>query len=423
MRELLGRPVGQVLVAALGTLVAGLHRFYLPDWDLDPSWQAGMSMAQDSAIRFGPDLVFTYGPLAWLDTGAITTQSIAQWRLGFGIAATFVALLVALRLVNRRLNPLASAALVVVGIAPMMAVTAPNEELVAGLLTACLLIVVRRGEDQDLPSKVWVPLVMGMGVVGGILVLTKFSAGMLAFAILALISLALLPRWPLVAVMWASFLASVPALWLILEGNLTYFVTWLQRSSVIASTYAGAMASYDVTVLLGVGFAAMGVIVTLFAVRQARALGFSLWFSTLVLLTEALAFYIGWKLAFVRIEPLRVSAVLVMLTPLVVWAVPRVWPPLRTALAVVALPLASLGFASSVTLVFGKPWPLTSITVWPNALKWSTSEATLAADLDQRREELAERYALSPEVQELLANTSVHIDPVAISAAWAYGLN
>ena len=103
VRELLSRPLGQVLTAASGTVLAGLHMFYLPDSGLDSNWHVGLSMAQDSVMRFGPDLIFNYGPLGWLDTGAVTTQSIARWRLGFGVVATFLALLVVdFRTVRRR---------------------------------------------------------------------------------------------------------------------------------------------------------------------------------------------------------------------------------------------------------------------------------------------------------------------------------
>ena len=423
VRELLGRPVGQVLVATIGTILAGLHRFYLPDWDVDPSWQVAMSMAQDSNLRFGPDLAFTYGPLAWLDTGAITTQSLAQGRLVFGIAATFFALLVTLRLVNRRLNPVASAALVLAGIAPMMAVTAPNEELVAGLLALCLLMVVRQGENCAWPAVVWLPVAVGVGAIAALLLLTKLSAGLLAVAIMGLMSLAILRRWPFILALWTSFVASVLLLWLLTQGNLTYFGLWGQRNSLLANSYSGAMSSYDVTALLGLGFAGMGVLVAGFAFHQARTLGFTWWCSLLVLLTEALGFYIGWKLAFVRIEPLRLSAALIMLAPLVVWAIPRTWPPHPTTLAVVAMPLASLGFAASVTLVFGKPWPLTSIMDWPSAVIWSRSASALDADLAERRAELAQRYQLSPSTLALLNDKEVHVDPGEVSTVWAYDLD
>ena len=302
----------------------------------------------------------------------------------------------------------------------MMAVTAPNEEFVAALLAACMLIVVRRGEDLTWPARSWLPVTMAMGGVAGVLLLTKFSAGLLSFGILILISLALLPCWSLFVSMWTSFIATATLLWLLMEGDLTYFGMWAQRSSVIASSYSGAMATYDVTALLGAGFAGLGVIVALFAIHRARALGFPAWTCVLVLLTETLGFYIGWKLAFVRIEPLRISAALVMLTPLVVWAIPRTWPPIRTGLAAVAFPLAALGFAVISVLALSTYTPLTSVVSWASALKWSISEAALSADLDDRRAELDGRLDLSPEVQGILAGKGVHVDPVRTATVWAY---
>ncbi|WP_204807643.1 hypothetical protein [Mycobacterium riyadhense] len=40
---------------------------------LDPSWQAGIAMARGQHLAWGRELVFTYGPLGFLRTGAYYT--------------------------------------------------------------------------------------------------------------------------------------------------------------------------------------------------------------------------------------------------------------------------------------------------------------------------------------------------------------
>ena len=36
-----------------------------PGAGIDPSWTAGLSLARRAGLQFGPDIVFTYGPLGY----------------------------------------------------------------------------------------------------------------------------------------------------------------------------------------------------------------------------------------------------------------------------------------------------------------------------------------------------------------------
>lgn len=423
LAQVLSRRSGRAIVAALGSLLGGLHKYVLPGPDLDPSWQVGMSMAHEKSMRFGPDLAFTYGPLAWLDTGAVTSQSIAIWRLGFGFAATFLALYVSLLVIGKALTPVATSVLVLIGVAPLMAVTAPNEEVLMAMMGIALLVILDRAAPQNTAGASWLALASGLGVVAAVMLLTKFSAGLLALAILALIAVALLPRWRLIAAMGASYLVATALLWLLVGGDASTFPIWLSRSWIIASSYSGGMASYDVTPLLGLAFGLVGVVMCALAFRQATRGEAGTWTALLVTALYALSFYIGWKLAFVRIEPLRVSATLLMLTPLAVWALPRQWPRLPTVLAAALFPALSFCFAASVTVVFAKPWPLDAVTAWPSALKWSASGQQLEQELDAQKELLIGEFGLSDTVRAALGAGGAHVDPVAITVAWAYDLD
>lgn len=65
------------------------HLFSLPQYGLDPSWQIAMNLAFESSWTFGQDIVFTYGPLAFLATKNIlgvnpflvAAFSLAVWFL------------------------------------------------------------------------------------------------------------------------------------------------------------------------------------------------------------------------------------------------------------------------------------------------------------------------------------------------------
>lgn len=54
---------GGLIVALLGWWVS----FETPGPGVDPSWNAGLAMAVDQGLRFGKEVVYTYGPLGFLN--------------------------------------------------------------------------------------------------------------------------------------------------------------------------------------------------------------------------------------------------------------------------------------------------------------------------------------------------------------------
>src|ERR1700761_3460714 len=66
---------GGLIVALLGWQVG----FQTPGPGLDPSWNAGLAMAVDQGLHFGREVVFTYGPLGFLNSRLV-------WISGLGVA-------------------------------------------------------------------------------------------------------------------------------------------------------------------------------------------------------------------------------------------------------------------------------------------------------------------------------------------------
>jgi len=142
---------------------------------LDPSWRYLLTAAHGRHLRFGHDLVFTYGPLGWLFSPAA-----ASWpQLVASTAVTAAVLLVgfaALRSLLRRALPpglchlavLAAASLISVGTAELLA-------------TMVVLVALARLADLDRPVG---PVAVGVaGVVGGVALTTKFGVGELLVAV------------------------------------------------------------------------------------------------------------------------------------------------------------------------------------------------------------------------------------------------
>ncbi|MFW3114196.1 hypothetical protein MHAE_10561, partial [Mycobacterium haemophilum DSM 44634] len=71
-----------------------------PTVGLDPSWQAGLALARIHHIAWGPELVFTYGPLGFLQNSAyysFTQAVLASIYQITVIAALFLGIATALR--------------------------------------------------------------------------------------------------------------------------------------------------------------------------------------------------------------------------------------------------------------------------------------------------------------------------------------
>jgi len=77
-----------VALLSWGVVLAG------PGVGLDPSWQTGLYLAAHEHLRFGPEVVYTYGPLGFLEFPLLAYQQLVRLafvylvvaQLGLGIA-------------------------------------------------------------------------------------------------------------------------------------------------------------------------------------------------------------------------------------------------------------------------------------------------------------------------------------------------
>ena len=97
-RSLLSLWLPTILIAIVTTRYRHLT---LTTWELRPrvsldeSWRAGLAMAAHHGLHFGPDLLFTYGPLGFLESGGLYFTGTAVLSALF-VASLHVAVIVAL---------------------------------------------------------------------------------------------------------------------------------------------------------------------------------------------------------------------------------------------------------------------------------------------------------------------------------------
>ncbi|CAM4078934.1 hypothetical protein MB901379_02145 [Mycobacterium basiliense] len=206
---------------------------------VDPSWQAAVALGQTRHLAWGPQIVFTYGPLAFLQDSSYysTTQAVLSTLYQvIVVAALFLGIAAVLR---QRYPPLTSLAFafVTTGITAI-ALGSMYPEMV--VLAAFAWASVPLLGATSRPSTVFVTSTV-LGAVAGLELLVKFNTGPVVLAIA--LGMSMLLDWKAI---WrhcatvAAFAGAVPIGWLLAGQPLQNLPTWLKLSSEIVSGYIDA---------------------------------------------------------------------------------------------------------------------------------------------------------------------------------------
>ena len=222
---------GGLIVALLGWQVG----FQTPGPGLDPSWNAGLAMAVDQGLRFGKEVVFTYGPLGFLNSRLVFFSGLSVLSFLYA-AALYVGFCVGLVWALRRALPVA------VGIAVAFVAVAwlPLPLLEVALLNAVfacfwLLEAERSGRALDV-------FVVAAATFAAPAALVKLSTGPLV-AVILLIALvgARVGGRRIVAYVLLLLLAEAMVLWLATGQGLGDLPAFVGHTVEIASGYSSAM--------------------------------------------------------------------------------------------------------------------------------------------------------------------------------------
>jgi hypothetical protein len=214
---------------------------------LEPSWQAATHLARFDGLAWGRDVLFAQGPLGFLSEPRLVTPG-AMYPLAVLAHALLLAawIVVLARLLAPRMGVIAGwvVAMLAAGlvVAPFMRVHKWAEAAVA-LLVVVGLVAVQR-------SRLTVPAAAGLGVAGGLLLLVRYDAGVLALVLGVLIVAAAAPfgehRLRHVAGHVAAFaLAAVAAVvvgWVAAGQPLDSLGEWLRAGREFIAGYSGAFA-------------------------------------------------------------------------------------------------------------------------------------------------------------------------------------
>ena len=380
-----------------------------PGYGLGHSWSAGLSLALQHGLRFGHDVVYTYGPLGFMSPPTMWWRPTAI--VGVLLAALVTCLLARLVLEGAsRVVPLLPTLIVTYVVMRVAAVVEPAETLGILICLAALLAIQRGASGR------WATMLPSLfAAAAAVALLTKFDAGVQA-ALAALVASWWLGarRWRSLAQFAGSLVAALIVLWVSLGQQLTDLPTWLQRSWEIAQGYSVAMAAYlpTHTPQLIMVFFFLPTIVLAAKWTHGRRM-WAVWAVVAVLV------FFQVKHGTIRYQVGGPYLAGVALPVVMAWQ-------RKARVITLALPAVFAGYL----LTLAPPVHLFQLSLSPvsTTKKFFTQAGDLLSSSRAARLQSTARTALrdelqiSPRVLSALQGHRVFVDPYEVSAAWAYGL-
>ncbi len=397
---------------------------------LDTSWQAGLALAPIHHLAWGRDIVYTYGPLGFLQTTAYYSfgQSVLAtvYQL-ITVGALFLGIAAVLR---QRYAPMTSliGAFATTGVISILHTShgwAPGMEYPeVAVLAAFVWATVPLLQRDPRRSTVFTTCIV-LGAVAGLQLLVKFNIGLTIIGI-GLVLSALLD-WRAVGRHCATviaFAASTLILWVLAGQRLGDLPAWLRSNAAMISGYTEGMAEplnlfTPITVVLSLAWlAALCVMFVRGGPEIPRSFVVLAGLLTVICTRSALGrsdvihFYVL----------LGLIVVAVAITPL-----SRTW---RRAFVVILTAMVIVGLSAerALLLAFGDHVHDRSVAAVQAPGQAIDRLVTLAlpGHVDRRIKQAKARqralYAIPDRFIKTIGTGTVHIDPDQTSAAWAYDL-
>jgi hypothetical protein len=375
-------------------------------------------MAAHDRLAFGPDVVFSYGPLGFVAAPRLYYPVTGLVAMAVDLAVATGLAYTVVRLLNRVLGIVASVVLTA------LALMVLNPILLGGaplLPYTCLLLVALWSFNRALAAER--PLrwseVIGPAMVATTVLVIKLDAGVACIAVAgyAVVACALRTGGAVTATKRAAVFAGtvvvgLPVLWVAIGQPLGALPDWLRLSWDIATGYDAAM-SLEPRASSWEYLAAALVVATigtgLWSSFRGRARGTVLGFLALVA-------FITFKQGFVRHDSHSVQFfAMFTLLPLVLL---RRWEVRQVFLAAAVPAVCLLAVANVDVLDLMSPGRRIDGIADVSRLVVSSSERRdlIAAN----RADLRASYGLAPEVTDRVAGHTVDIEPWELTIAWAY---
>lgn len=414
--------------AAIASVVFWPQSSVDPVVGLDPSWEAGLALARIHHLAWGPEIVYTYGPLGFLQTTAYYSfdQSLlATIYQPLVVAALFLGIAAALRVSYAPMTSLIGAFLAT----GVVAVLYIDFWLIPGMkypevvvLAAFAWAAVPLLQHEPRRSMVFTTCV-ALGAVAGLQLLVKLNTG-LAIAVIAL-AVSVLLEWKAFGRHCATvtaFAASTLIGWIAAGQQPGNLPSWLKSGAAVVLGYSEGMAlpiKPLTVVAMVLSLAWMAALCVMSLRGRAKIPGrFVVLVGLVIVFTDRSA--VGRPAHIYLLLGLLVVAVVI--TPLA--KIPR-----RACVSVVvAIVFIALGAERAALHAIGDRTHDRTVAAVQAPLQAVDRLLTLALPgrFDERVQKAKARqralYAIPDRFVEAVGSGTVHIDPDEASAVWAYDM-
>ena len=379
--------------------------------DLDGAWQLGLRMALHDGLDFGTDVVFTYGPLGFLQTPLLVYPWGARLALVWGLLEHFTLCVTLVWGLRRALGSLPLAGLAAVLIAALIF----QEPAVVIGFTAAVVLAAGLAGPRGAPL-----IAGGLGFLAGVELLMKINTG-ITLSLLAVAALAAAPaaRRHLTAIFFGAAAVTVVFGWLTTGQAVGAFDDYIRNSLSIISGYSEAMTIefpdtaweyWAALVVVAIGFVVAHNAGALLPRRSARGL----------LVLWALLAFMSFKSGFVRHDAGHAN---------IFWAstlgglIAFGWASHRRSTPVLIGLLMLFGTFASLKVDPGSfVAPFERAKALVNQTRTLTDGSATNEGIARGRGTRAAVEAFPPDMFQAANGIPAHIDPVDAGLAWSQRL-